>query len=230
MKKILGLMVVGLLVSGLAGAEDKAYIGLGWVNGGASPYTVTDENGTVVREGTIDISENSKVNLFAGWQTQILEPLPLYIGAEFLIGIKQIGEDSQTSLYYTEELYYNGNQNYEWKTYISEDSLIIKYFDLDFSPRIVSSLYIGPLTGTAYIGLNFNRIQQDWERKIDGTVVNSGTYTVAEADPQFITGIRLSAFFVYAEYTRYFNFKGQDEVDFNSIAENRISLGLQLTF
>lgn len=219
MKKTMVALILGLMtLSGAFAANEAGYLGAGFVTG-------------LSAQGNISLVDNTKINVFLGSGTKFLGPLPIYAGWEALVGFQNIGESSTVSTYYELELIRLGKFNYLGVITAGTQELKLSFWDIDLSPRGMVTLDLGPLAASAYAGFNYNFIN------MHSTFTDSGNPNrneekdeVLSVSPlQVLTGVRLSAFFLYLEYTRYFDIV-QGNVSWQKIAENRVSLGGILKF
>ncbi len=226
MRKLLLLTIISLGMSSLhaQGNDLTGWIGLGGATGGFTNY-----------EGTqLNPIDTGKFTAFLGLGAPILPPLPIYIGFEFNLMIAKVGEDSYSALVYNQELQDTGS-GYVFYAWLSQAGFKANYWDIDLSPRVIATLRLaeGFLTGSFFMGLNFNYLTMTWQYDSDvndpNNTIERGEETLAGPVTQFVAGIRASVWFFYMDYTRYFNFS-EGKVDRTKIAGNRVSLGVQFTF
>jgi len=226
MKKFV-LMLLISLSSVVLYADDSLYIG--WLGLGGSSGGVSNYQGT-----QLSPIDTGKLTIFGGIGAKILPPLPIYIGFEFNFMIAKVGEDSQSALVYNQELQDTGS-GYVFYSWLSLAGFKANYWDTDLSPRAVATLSLaeGFLTGSFFVGLNFNYLTMDWEYDSDvndpNNPIQKGEETLAGPVIQAVAGLRATLFIFYLDYTRYFNFS-DGKVDRTKIAGNRVSIGLHLTF
>lgn len=221
MKKITMTLVLAAVLGTGAFAEtnpDMGYLGVGWVS---------------ALNNDIDFQDNTKVNFFFGWGNQVLAPLPIWVGFEGLFGIQKIGEDSSVSYVYRDMLISDGYGDFVYYASIDETMLKTTFWDVDISPRLMATLDLDPLPvyATVYTGLNFNRLTMDWEYTDSGApeTNSSGSETLQTFPVQVVTGLRVNAYIMFLEFTRFFDL-GEGDVKWETVAKNRLSLGLALKF
>lgn len=218
MKKTMVALILGLMtLSGAFAANEAGYLGAGFVTG-------------LSAQGNISLVDNTKINVFLGSGTKFLGPLPIYAGWEALVGFQNIGESSSLSQYYELELIRVGKINYVGVN-VGYEELKLTFWDIDLSPRGMVTLDLGPLAASAYAGFNYNFINM--HTAFTDSQQSSRNFEkdeILSVSPlQVLTGVRLSTFFLYLEYTRYFDII-QGDVAWQKIAENRVSLGGILKF
>lgn len=226
MKKKLYAIMMAFLVSALHAGESPY---LGWIAVGGSSGGFSNYEGT-----QLNPIDTGKFNFFLGLGAKVLPPIPIYIGFEFNLMVAKVGEESSTALVYNQQLLDTGS-GYVFYAWLSQAGFEASYWDTDLSPRVVATLALaeGFVTGSFFMGVNFNYLTMTWEYDNDlndpNNQVQKGEETLAGPVTQFVAGIRATVFLFYLDYTRYFNFN-EGKVDRTKIAGNRVSLGLHLTF
>ena len=219
MRKALYLLVmITTLSSGLSAADELAYLGAGFV-AGISP------------KNEINLVDNSKINVFLGWGSQLLPGLPLYVGLEGLVGFQNIGENSTVSTYYELQLKREGKFSF-YTIGSATQTMTTTYWDMDLSPRATATLDLGLVTGSVFAGFNYNFIDMTWKFTDTGSggSTQEGRETLSVSPIQAVSGVRVAVSFLYLEYIRYFDLIKGDYLTWEKIAENRISLGAVLKF